>query len=492
MKETHYHREVLFFIGMLFFAACQPEEEYVQEGINEDIIDKAKEWYNSAIKTDIQFCSTRAASGMPVKPEWSYLSYEENSKYRVLEVGLISEFTFCFIDPSSLAKYKETGDERYKLSKTCFVFRINKATNEMDAFLMTITPTTKYLEDTGFSPFKRNSYLSRDSEFSGYIFYHNLKGNYVNGWKYTDGIICNSIYVTDGLNPVELRPQTKAPPGYICRDEYLEYLITECWMWGLPNGEITGMDCREYYEWEYYMTLCEPVDDSGDYEDPPTSGGNPPTTGESPGSNLLKLIPETRILIDSEGVKIINDQLGYLLDQSTFSKLYDWGTNTLHAQFNGMKYNPNRRVGAYDPKTGFFEVKSNDEISSSLEEEIIHMFQDYIYGGIENCAIPNIEFEAKLFRDIGEAIGRNENTVGGYGEYLNGENPKGKLSNEYPLWINHLTNYGTKFPTYDEIKAPFNGHDYWEFMYDFKGKDSDYNKNIDHTLEPEIFINFNY
>lgn len=157
----------------------------------------------------------------------------------------------------------------------------------------------------------------------------------------------------------------------------------------------------------------------------------------------------------------------YLLDQSVFSSLYNWGTNILHARFKGIKYNPNRLVGVYNAVTGFLELKSNDEISSCLEEEIIHMFQDYIYGGIKSCAIPNIEFEAKLIRDIGETIAKTQGTIGGYGQTLHGENPKGKLSNECPLWINYLTNYGTKFPTYDEVKAPFNGYDYWEFMYDF-------------------------
>lgn len=91
MEETHYYREALLFIGMLLFAACQPEEKYVQEGIKEDMITKSKEWYNLTIEKDIQFCSTRAASDMPVKPEWSYLSYGENSKSRPYENIKLSE-----------------------------------------------------------------------------------------------------------------------------------------------------------------------------------------------------------------------------------------------------------------------------------------------------------------------------------------------------------------------------------------------------------------
>lgn len=59
---------------MLLFTTCQVKEEYIQEGINEDIINKSKEWYNSTIKNDIQFSSTRAASDIPVKLEWSYLT----------------------------------------------------------------------------------------------------------------------------------------------------------------------------------------------------------------------------------------------------------------------------------------------------------------------------------------------------------------------------------------------------------------------------------
>ena len=48
---------------------------------------------------------------------------------------------------------------------------------------MTIMPSVEYMEQTDFKSFY-NSYLKRDKNFDGYIIYHDLDGNFVNGWKY--------------------------------------------------------------------------------------------------------------------------------------------------------------------------------------------------------------------------------------------------------------------------------------------------------------------
>ena len=37
------------------------------------------------------------------------------------------------------------------------------------------------------------SYLKRDKKFNGTIIYHNMNGEYVNGWFYTDGEITGAV-----------------------------------------------------------------------------------------------------------------------------------------------------------------------------------------------------------------------------------------------------------------------------------------------------------
>jgi hypothetical protein len=51
---------------------------------------------------------------------------------------------------------------------------------------MTISPDLKYLERTDFNPFEKKHYLKRDSKYSGYIFYHDMNGNFV---------ICTNTYL---------------------------------------------------------------------------------------------------------------------------------------------------------------------------------------------------------------------------------------------------------------------------------------------------------
>ena len=58
---------------------------------------------------------------------------------------------------------------------------------------MTIIPLVKYLEFTDFKAFDNNSYIGRDKQFTGRILYHNLEGEFVNGWVYKNGEITHFL-----------------------------------------------------------------------------------------------------------------------------------------------------------------------------------------------------------------------------------------------------------------------------------------------------------
>jgi len=82
---------------------------------------------------------------------------------------------------------------------TRLVFRTNKETGETVGFLMTVIPNLEWLEKSNFKPFMEVTYLFRSKDFGGMIWFHNLDGNFSNGWKYEKGKINGTIKQMDAI-----------------------------------------------------------------------------------------------------------------------------------------------------------------------------------------------------------------------------------------------------------------------------------------------------
>lgn len=60
-------------------------------------------------------------------------------------------------------------------------------------FFMTIVPSPYYTRTYRQRIEKRNTYISRDKYLGGYVLYHDLDGEFVNGWKYKSGKVIAKI-----------------------------------------------------------------------------------------------------------------------------------------------------------------------------------------------------------------------------------------------------------------------------------------------------------
>jgi hypothetical protein len=144
-------------------------------------------------------------------------------------------------------------------------------------------------------------------------------------------------------------------------------------------------------------------------------------------------------------------------------------------KISDIVYNPNISGGGYNPTTKVLSFNNSQSIGSgTFQEEFVHFYQDVYYpGGISQyLGYINIEFEAKLIQDI---ICRMWGAGGSYfGEGAN-------HGFEYNMWIENITQEGTVFPSYDEIK-----NQYWYFLQDFQQKIGlpYYNMPINNNLNP--------
>lgn len=68
----------------------------------------------------------------------------------------------------------------------------------MYSFIMSIAGDREYLEGDEFKILE-NGYLKKEQDFSGFVLFHELTGEFTNGWVYCDGKITNTIVEADKL-----------------------------------------------------------------------------------------------------------------------------------------------------------------------------------------------------------------------------------------------------------------------------------------------------
>ena len=165
-----------------------------------------------------------------IKVDWGKAKCSSNENVWVVETQIKGEGRFGFATSENMKAWKSTGNRAFISSMSRLVVTKEKKSGEMHSFIMSIAGEKQYIEKKNFRLWD-NTYLKRDKELSGYVFFHTLSGQFVNGWIYCEGKITNTVI--DAGNPgLNLRFKT-ASPIY----EWVEY-CTDYYTIGWVDGEV--------------------------------------------------------------------------------------------------------------------------------------------------------------------------------------------------------------------------------------------------------------
>ena len=252
----------VFLAGIVF--SCKDESLQIKTPDTASDIANAKTWYETNIPQVISFKAGNVnPSFINIKPNWDEARVNQNDKYKTVESVISSQGQFSFVTPECTRKFHETNDPNYKQSLTRIVIQTDKITNKKIGFLMTIIPSLKYLEDTKFKPFK-NTYLKRDENFGGYIVYHNLNGQFVNGWKYLNGKITHTV---KNINGSDQTFNLKSSGTLDCTVYQYTVIFSQCMDWFTvhDNGDVyNGTTCTFYSEQIGLWQECSWLDNNGE------------------------------------------------------------------------------------------------------------------------------------------------------------------------------------------------------------------------------------
>lgn len=348
-------------------------------------------------------------STIDMEPIWEESFRRKNGHYKTMEVLMLGSKRKSFATEDSYAKYEATQNPRYNRSLTRLIVLTDQETNRTIGFTMTIMPSANYVEQTDFKPFY-NSYFKRDKNFDGYIIYHDLSGNFVNGWKYVKGKITH--LVTQDVVPSSALTRSESSGHEECQEHVYKVLVETCQEYCTVNEygedycEVTSCS----YEWEERdrWKECVWVEDEDSGEGGASSGGGgyiPPT---EPQTSLDKIYDPLSTL-SAENEKELKKYFGIITQYPHMRILLR--VLDLKGYKIKFKEDPNH-TGAFVPHEISFTC-TNAITEKTVMHELMHAYQDVFYTYNIMCGNKfNIELETYLFVDITRAMYQNRRYEG--------------------------------------------------------------------------------
>ena len=191
---------LLWSIPAIFMAGCQDDSisPWVSGEDEGNDLESAVEWYNAQKAGNEVLLSgsvaTRSGENMLffTEPSWKYYYKSEDSRCRALDVVLTDRIGLDFVLQQNNQMYEKTGQHRFRRSYSRLVILTSKTNGKRIGFIMTLLPSVNYVTHYG-DRIGKITYLKRDPDFDGMIFFHNLDGAFAGGWRYENGNVTGWI-----------------------------------------------------------------------------------------------------------------------------------------------------------------------------------------------------------------------------------------------------------------------------------------------------------
>lgn len=256
MKNKFLKLTVLLILLTGVIYSCRQEFDDLFDLNATTTIKEAQVWYgnNKPQSVSLKFAKLKDGSKLNAKPDWKRAYTKKHKNLTAVHVPLKVQGGFGIVTPERKQAYEQTGDKRYMRSLTQMVIvtenENGKETEKSYGFLMTVVPDKAYLEETDFSAYL-STYKNWQKDFSGYVYYHTLAGDFANGWKFERGKVTKTVKPKNG-NSMGL--ELKSASVYTCNIFYTctyTYNCTGTFSFYENDGNMyyydNGIVCNEDY-----------------------------------------------------------------------------------------------------------------------------------------------------------------------------------------------------------------------------------------------------
>ena len=253
MKKCFFQIFMLVALFFLIIFSCRQdfENQINQNQINQNssAIEDAKLWYENNVPTKLTLKSAKLNQGkLDLTPAWEYAFAERHKCFTAVQVPLGMKGGINVVLPENKQAYLQTKDPRYLQSLTYLVIA-NKEKKRI-GFSMTIVPDKSYLNTNNYNGVL-STYKKWQKNFSGYILYHSLTGDFINGWRFLDGKAIKSLNKKSYSHQESYDCQTVQSSSIDCYTLYTEILSRNCMemFYYTATTPVTynGVSCGSYY-----------------------------------------------------------------------------------------------------------------------------------------------------------------------------------------------------------------------------------------------------
>jgi hypothetical protein len=296
-----------------------------------------------------------------------------------------------------------------------------------------------------------NKYLVRDSDLSGLVIFCTLDDRFINGWRYRNG------EVQGKLVPANVEETETSATVSGTRSEEWNIELDEVVIVGYGSKSL--MHANLYTQENGYLVF--PVDKKERPGNVDTSGPVVDTYGvdnsdnDSDGAVFLS-VPQDSIInvhtLSPFQLGILETALEELKNEGCMQEALYRALVSNNVQLNFGMATGISAPANYDPRDKSVRFNGNSNITKDiLKEELFHAWQDAHYsGGIwqyRETGKVNIEFEAKLFKDIIESPDASCCWA-----FWEADNFPDNLSNDYISWVYNIRENKTTLQDVDYRK----------------------------------------
>lgn len=250
MKKTFLLFLTAFSLTLLSLLSCQKTETATannEASKSPFAVKEAKAWYENSLTGNATSSKTNGNAKIKnFTPLWEQGKTSEDETYYVVECPTKFEKTPGFLIQHS----SSSADTNNVKGKTKLLVLKNKKTGKILSALMHVVSETSSGGEISYRP--------KNSQLTGYIFFTDLDGEFVNGWKYKNG----EIIAKGSKKAAQLINGKALPPD----DPH----NNSCWTVVTNWYE---RDCIEYYNGDYQCGNWNYMYSTSETYCPPSSGG---------------------------------------------------------------------------------------------------------------------------------------------------------------------------------------------------------------------------
>ncbi|RGN37221.1 hypothetical protein [Bacteroides oleiciplenus] len=430
----------------------------------------AKEWFESNY-TPVVMTRTSNEEGkeLTVKPCWDKAKESNRGRFEVVETPTLSRGMHVILDEETAQHWQPGMKADYIRNTTKMVVLKDMVTNKTRSFIMIFVGSYDYLMRT--RNMGRNSYLYREPDYDGLVFYYAINGTFINGWRYSNGKLVGYISSSNKEQQAESFASTRGHQE--CHDVYTTEYRQDCHdEYELVGGDMeTGLiyDIVRYCDYIPYTTSyqdCHYVEDGSEDNNNNNDGwwNDPyPPGGESGGSssqtsNIDKIYGKNSTLSVTDK-RLLESAIIKMNKSPIFKNLFDVLKDKTKIDFN---IKSDISASAQFRTDNSISFKSSDNIDAgALREEMVHALQynSFYHDNMKNLTYKfNIELEAHIFVDAALTLMNNKfysiesNTIGFGGTEA--------LKNSVVALMNSILEDGSfsdkQLPLYQEVAKNWN------------------------------------